>query len=79
MNALQVNSLVTCHDVTEEEQVHASPLSKVGANHNATAFIPRNEPLCPFYRRLGGPQEDSKRVWRGENLLLPPGFEPQTV
>jgi len=32
-----------------------------------------------IYRRLGGPQGLSGRVWREENIPHPPGFEPRTV
>jgi len=32
-----------------------------------------------MWRRLDGPQGRSGRVWRGENLLSPQGFEHRTV
>jgi hypothetical protein len=41
-------------------------------------FITRNDPLCPVYRRLAGPQDRSGRLWRRENFLPPPRFEPRT-
>jgi hypothetical protein len=39
-------------------------------------FTPRNETLYPLYRRLGGPQERSGRVW---NISSPSGFDPWAV
>jgi hypothetical protein len=41
--------------------------------------IPRNETCYPLYRRPGGLQDRSRRVWRTENLLSLPGFEFRTV
>ena len=37
-------------------------------------FTPRKEIRYPLYRRLGGPQCRSGRVWK---ISPPPGFEPQ--
>ena len=42
-------------------------------------FYPRKHPRHPLYRRLSGPQSRFGRVWKSENLLPTPGFEPRTV
>jgi len=35
--------------------------------------------MVPLHRKLSGPQGRSARVWRTENFLLPPEFEPRIV
>ena len=39
-------------------------------------FTPGKETQYPLYRRLGGPQGQSGRVWK---ISPPPGFDPWTV
>jgi len=45
---------------------------------NATLrpFYPRKGTRYPLYRRLGGPQGRSGKVWK---ISSPPEFDPQTV
>ena len=47
----------------------------VGQRH-APAALPSGKTRYPLYRRLGGPQGRSGRVWK---ILPPPGFDPRTV
>jgi hypothetical protein len=48
---------------------------------NATSrpLYPGKDPRSPLYRKLGALQGQSGRVWRRENVYLPPEFEPRTV
>ena len=41
--------------------------------------LPSGESSIPIYRRLGGPQGRSGKVWRRENLLSPLVIETRTV
>jgi hypothetical protein len=48
----------------------------VGGQGQAPAALPPGNTRYPLYRRLGGPRGRSGRV---RKILLPPGFDPQTV
>ena len=48
----------------------------VGGQHQAPAALPPGKTRYPLYRRMGGPQGRSGRVWK---ISPPPEFEPQTV
>jgi len=48
----------------------------VGGQCHTPATLPPGKTQYPLYRRLGGPQGWSGRVWK---ILHPPGFSPQTV
>ena len=48
----------------------------VGVQHHAPAALPPGKTRYPFYRRLGGPQDRSGRVWK---ISPPPGFDTRTV
>ena len=48
----------------------------VGGQHHASAALPPGKVRYPLYRRLGGPHGWYGRV---RKILLPPGFDPQTV
>jgi hypothetical protein len=48
----------------------------MGAQRHASAALPPGKIRYPLYRRLGGPQDQSRRV---RNLSSPPGFDPRTV
>jgi hypothetical protein len=39
-------------------------------------FTPGKETRYPLYRRLGGPQDRSGRLWK---ISPPPAFDPRTV
>ena len=53
-----------------------SALDGVGGQHHAPAALPPGKTRYPLYRRLGGPQSWSGRVWK---ISPPPGFDPRTV
>ena len=42
-------------------------------------LYPRKNPWYPLHRKLGGPQNRSRRFWRAENLLFLSGFEARIV
>jgi len=46
----------------------------VGGQRHALAALPPGKTRYPLYRRLGGPQERSGRVWK---ISPPPGFNPR--
>jgi hypothetical protein len=46
-----------------------------GQRHVPAALLP-GKTRYPLYRRLGGPQGRSGRVWK---ISPPPGFDPQTA
>ena len=48
----------------------------VGGQHHAPAALPPVKTRYPLYRRLGGPQGRSGRVWK---ISPPLGFDPRTV
>jgi hypothetical protein len=48
----------------------------LGGQRYAPAVLPPGKNRYPFYRRLGGPQGRSGRVWK---ISSPPEFDPQTV
>ena len=48
----------------------------VGGQHHAPAALPPGKTQYPLYRRLGGPQGRSGRVWK---ISPPPGFDPRTA
>jgi hypothetical protein len=45
----------------------------------SSRFAPGKKPRYPLYRRPGGFQRRSGRVYERETLLPTPGFEPRTV
>jgi hypothetical protein len=53
-----------------------SALDGVGGQRHATAALPPGKTRYPLYRRPGGPQGQSGRVWK---IAPPPGFDPRTV
>ena len=53
-----------------------SALDGVGGQRYAPAALPPGKTRYPLYRRLGGPQGRSGRVWE---ISPPPGFDPRTV
>jgi hypothetical protein len=48
----------------------------VCGQHHASPTLPPGKSQYPLYRRLGGPQGPSGRVWKISPLL---GFDPQTI
>ena len=48
----------------------------VGGQRHAPAALPPGKTRYSTYRRLGGPQGQSERVW---NISPEPGFDPRTV
>ena len=48
----------------------------VGGQRHAAAALPPGKTRYPLYRRLGGPQGRSGRVWK---ISPPPAFNPRTV
>ena len=48
----------------------------VGGQQHAPAALPPGKTRYPLYRRLGGPQGWSWRVWK---ISPPPGFNPRIV
>ena len=48
----------------------------LGGQHHAPVLLPPGKTRYPLYRRLGGPQGRSGRVWK---ISPSPGFDPQTV
>ena len=51
-------------------------LDKVGGQRHNPAALPPEKIRYPMYKRLGGPQDRSRR---GRKNSLPPGFDPPTV
>jgi hypothetical protein len=49
---------------------------EVGGQCHATDVLPPGITHYPLYRRLGGPQGQSRWMWK---ILLLPQFNPQTV
>ena len=47
-----------------------------GGQHHAPAALPPVKTRYTLYRRLGGPQGPSGRLWK---ISPPPGFDPRTV
>jgi len=48
----------------------------VGFQRHAPAFLPPGKTRYPLYKRLGGPQGRTGRVWKISPP--PPGFDPRT-
>jgi hypothetical protein len=48
----------------------------VGGQRHAPAALPPGKTQYPLYKRLGGPQGRSGRVWK---FSPPPGFDPRTA
>ena len=48
----------------------------VGGQHHAPPALPPGNTRYPLYRRLGRPQDRSRRV---RKISSPPGFDPWTV
>jgi hypothetical protein len=48
----------------------------VGSQRHDPAALPPGKTRYTLYRRLGGPQGRSGRLWK---ILPPPGFDPRTV
>ena len=48
----------------------------VDVQRHAQVALPHGKTRYPLYRRLGGPQGRSGRVWK---FSQPPGFGPRTV
>ena len=48
----------------------------VGGQHHAPPDLPPGNTRYPLYRRLGRPQDRSRRV---RKISSPPGFDPRTV
>ena len=48
----------------------------VGGQRHVPADLPPGKTLYPLYRRMGGPQGRSGRVWK---ISPTPGFDPRTV
>jgi len=48
----------------------------VGGQRQALTGLPPVKTRYPLYRRLGWPQDWSRRL---REILLPPGFDPRTV
>jgi len=48
----------------------------VGGQRHAPAALPTSKTRYPCYRRLGGPQDQSRRV---RKFSPPPGFDPCNV
>ena len=53
-----------------------SALDGVGGQRYAPAALPPGKTRYPLYRRQGGPQGRSGRVWK---ILPLPGLDPRTV
>jgi hypothetical protein len=53
-----------------------SALDGVDGQRHAPADLPSGKIRYPLYRRLGGPQVRSGRLWKNSP---PPGFDPRTV
>jgi hypothetical protein len=53
-----------------------SPLGWVGFQRHAPAGLSPGKTHYLLYKRLGGSQDQSGRVW---NISPPPGFDPRTV
>jgi len=49
---------------------------EVGGQRHALAALRSGKTRYPLYRRLGGHQGRSGRVWK---ISPPPGFDPRTV
>ena len=49
---------------------------EVGGQRHAPAALPPEKTQYPLYRRLGGTQRTSGRVWK---ISPTPGFDPRTV
>ena len=71
------------HEGTEVEWRYSSTLSLTSALDGGGwstpclgRFIPGEETRYPLYGRLGGPQDQSGRVWK---ISPSPGFDPRTV
>jgi hypothetical protein len=72
----------TGHEGPEGEHMYSSTLSLTsaldgvgGQCHDPAALLPGKN-RYPLYRRLGGPQDRSGRVWK---ISPPSGFDPRTV
>jgi hypothetical protein len=50
----------------------------MGGQHHGPAALPPGKTRYPLYRRLSGPQGQSRRV-RKISISLPPKFDPRTV
>ena len=48
----------------------------MGGQRHAPTTLPLGKTRYPLYRRLGGPQDPSRRV---RNISAPPGSDPRTV
>jgi len=48
----------------------------VGGQRHDPAALPPGKTRYPLYKRLGGPQGRSGRLWK---MSSPPGFDPRTV
>jgi hypothetical protein len=48
----------------------------MGGKRHTPAILPQGKTRYPLYRRLGGPQDRSGRVWK---ISPPSGFDPRTV
>jgi hypothetical protein len=53
-----------------------SALDGMGGHRHAPAAVPPEKTWYPLYRRQGGTQSRSGRVWE---ISPPPGFDPRTV
>jgi hypothetical protein len=71
---------ITGHEVPEMGYRYSSTLSLtsvldgVGGQRHAPAALPPGKTRYLLYRRLGGPQGRSGRVWK---ISPPPGFDPR--
>ena len=72
----------TGHEGPGGEQMYSSTLPStsaldgVGGRRHAPADLTPGKTQYPLYRRLGGPQGRSGRVWK---ISPPTGFDPRTV
>ena len=72
----------TGHEITEGEKRYSSNLSLtsaldgVGGQRHAPADLPTRKTRHPLYKRLGGPQGRSGRMWK---ISPPLRFDPRTV
>jgi hypothetical protein len=48
----------------------------MSGERHATAALPPGVTRYPLYKRLGGPQGQSGRVWK---IAAPPGFDPWII
>jgi len=48
----------------------------VGGQSHGLAALPQRKTRYPLYKRLGGPQDRSGRLWK---ISRQPGFDPRTV